>query len=177
MTDAKDIAARIVVDFIGQTLSSNQDVDDWLQARISQALTQYTAAQLSEHEIKCVREHAHAERLIEWLKNDNRPALTAFTEGPDRQVGYAVEEYAEAKAKEALEAKFKLRMVLQRTTDLTTAFDDGLEEAAKVIEMNCQCSDQTYMPDPENRHQCPEAIEIRALKSQPSSTSPAKGKT
>ena len=42
--------------------------------------------------IICVNAHADAGRLIAWIQSsDRKPANTAFTEGPDRQVAYAVE--------------------------------------------------------------------------------------
>lgn len=35
---------------------------------------------------------AHAGRVIVWIGNPNRPpAVTAFTEGPERQIAYAIE--------------------------------------------------------------------------------------
>lgn len=40
----------------------------------------------------CVGKHADAERLVAWINDpQRRPAITAFTEGPNRQVAYAVE--------------------------------------------------------------------------------------
>jgi hypothetical protein len=43
-------------------------------------------------ESRCVNEHADAERLVEWINDPQRkPAYLAFTEGPERQVAYAVE--------------------------------------------------------------------------------------
>lgn len=42
--------------------------------------------------IACANEHASAPRLLAWIRDAARsPANTAFTEGPDRQVAYAVE--------------------------------------------------------------------------------------
>lgn len=164
--DAKDVAARIVSDFMGQTFSRSQDVADWLQIRIAKAFTHYAAAQLSEHEIKCVREHAHAERLIEWLKNDKRPALTAFTEGPDRQVGYAVEGYAVVRVSEAID---DIALGLRDHEVTQRIRDEALEDAAKVCdrpvsELLVSRRPGYYL-----------AEQIRALKSQPS-TRAAKGK-
>ena len=46
--------------------------------------------ELSALKARCVNEHATASRIIEWMKTDNLPQI-AFTEGPDRQIAYAVE--------------------------------------------------------------------------------------
>lgn len=45
-----------------------------------------------EAEMKCVNKHADADRIIEWVKDPKRkPANTAFTEGPERQIAYLIE--------------------------------------------------------------------------------------
>jgi hypothetical protein len=41
---------------------------------------------------KCANEHADAARLSAWILDTRRkPAVTAFTEGPERQIAYAIE--------------------------------------------------------------------------------------
>lgn len=48
--------------------------------------------ELVELKLRCVNNHASADRIIAWLQDDNRkPAMTAFTEGPERQIAYEVE--------------------------------------------------------------------------------------
>lgn len=45
-----------------------------------------------ELQAKCVNQHANAKMVIEWMNDSKRkPAITAFTEGPDRQIAYAFE--------------------------------------------------------------------------------------
>lgn len=42
--------------------------------------------------IQCVNEHANAQRLIDWMNDPHRkPAIIAFTEGPEKQIAYAFE--------------------------------------------------------------------------------------
>lgn len=42
---------------------------------------------------ECGRDHASAMRLIDWLQRGAKePAYIAFTEGPERQIAYAVEQ-------------------------------------------------------------------------------------
>lgn len=51
-----------------------------------------------EVKIKCVNEHANASRIIEWMNDPKRkPALHAFTEGPERQIAYIFERYLEGR--------------------------------------------------------------------------------
>lgn len=74
---------------------------------------QLNAAKEREAKLRtdCVNRHADAERLVEWVNDPNRkPAITAFTEGPDRQVAYAVDERLEAdnaKLREEIERSWK----------------------------------------------------------------------
>lgn len=57
-----------------------------------------TRKKLAEHEeslvalIKTYGNMAAADRVIEWINNPKRqPAITAFTDGAERQIAYAVE--------------------------------------------------------------------------------------
>ncbi len=45
------------------------------------------------HKRSCVLRHADFKRVVEWIRNAKRKsAVTAFTEGPERQIAYAVED-------------------------------------------------------------------------------------
>lgn len=47
----------------------------------------------AELEMRLVNQYANAERLIAWINDPKRKMpIHAFTEGPDRQIAYAVEE-------------------------------------------------------------------------------------
>ena len=47
---------------------------------------------LTKEKMLRVNEYANAARLVAWIIDPQRkPAITAFTEGPERQVAYAVE--------------------------------------------------------------------------------------
>lgn len=49
--------------------------------------------ELSDIRQEVANHYAHAGRLIEWIRNPKRKhAVNAFTEGPERQVAYAVED-------------------------------------------------------------------------------------
>lgn len=55
-------------------------------------LDNFAASRVAELRKECVNTHASADRLIAWIKsNPRKPANLAFTEGPDRQVAYAIE--------------------------------------------------------------------------------------
>lgn len=46
----------------------------------------------------CANHHANVNRIIEWINDPKRkPAVHAFTEGPERQIAYAVERLKESK--------------------------------------------------------------------------------
>lgn len=52
----------------------------------------------------CVNEHANVRRLIEWIKNPNRrPASCEFTEGPERQLAYWIDQMIYDEKKRAKE--------------------------------------------------------------------------
>lgn len=65
-------------------------------------------AQLEAEKIKRVNEYADAGRVINWVNNSCKPpANTHFTEGPERQIAYAIEkalEAAQAREKELVKA-------------------------------------------------------------------------
>lgn len=45
-----------------------------------------------EAKVRCVNEHANAQRLIAWMNDPHRkPAIIEFTEGPEKQIAYAFE--------------------------------------------------------------------------------------
>lgn len=49
-------------------------------------------SKLSNQIFWCVNQHADAGRVVAWLNDPNRPpAISAFSEGPDRQIAHAVE--------------------------------------------------------------------------------------
>ena len=65
-----------------------------LKERAEQAEIERDAlkSKLTEEQMNRVNNYADAKRLIEWIHDENRqPANTAFTEGPERLVAYAVE--------------------------------------------------------------------------------------
>lgn len=48
--------------------------------------------ELSELKIHCANNHADADRVVAWINNPKRqPPSAAFTEGPERQIAYAIE--------------------------------------------------------------------------------------
>lgn len=48
--------------------------------------------ELSELKIACANRHADADRVVAWINDPKRkPSYTAFTEGPERQIAYAIE--------------------------------------------------------------------------------------
>lgn len=48
--------------------------------------------ELSEIKIACVNRHADVDRVVAWINDPKRkPSYTTFTEGPERQIAYAVE--------------------------------------------------------------------------------------
>lgn len=47
-----------------------------------------------DHFINCVNHHADYRSVVHWMNDPNRkPAVLAFTEGPERQVAYAFEKW------------------------------------------------------------------------------------
>lgn len=48
--------------------------------------------ELCDIKIACVNNHADTERVTAWIRDPKRKAANiAFTEGPERQIAYAVE--------------------------------------------------------------------------------------
>jgi len=44
------------------------------------------------HQVHCTNVHADFKRVIEWMNDPKRkPAMLAFTAGPERNIGYAFE--------------------------------------------------------------------------------------
>ena len=69
-------------------------------------------------------EKADAERLVMWIRNPSRQrAVTAFTEGPERQVAYAVEDVINRLSGGAREER------LQTLRNLKAAADKAIESA------------------------------------------------
>lgn len=62
-----------------------------------QEASSYSAMEIHKEESRKleserVNEFARASRIIEWVNDEKRkPAIHAFTEGPERQIAYAVE--------------------------------------------------------------------------------------
>lgn len=78
-------------------------------------------------DIKCVNEHADAKRLIDWLSDPHhKPANLAFTEGPERQVAYALATVKQEWNKRCNEAC--QRQVLKQV-------NAAYEHAAKIAEL------------------------------------------
>lgn len=49
--------------------------------------------ELLDEKIRRVNHYADAARVVRWIRDPKRaPAAAAFTEGPERQVAYAVED-------------------------------------------------------------------------------------
>lgn len=70
-------------------------------------------SQLASAQIACVNDHASVKRLTDWLNNPKRkPAIYAFTEGPERTMAYWFENYwREAKTEiESLKLALKVRV-------------------------------------------------------------------
>lgn len=51
-----------------------------------------TWRQLAEMQAIRLAQSADADRVINWIRNSAKRAVTAFTEGPERQIAYAVED-------------------------------------------------------------------------------------
>ena len=104
-------------------------------------------AAVSETQANCVNTHASAERLIAWLKDRKRkPGIIAFTEGPERQVGYAVEaamEETELKAKASYEHEMHLsRRIVDGVKEVNDHILDVAEEArAEAFEEAAKIAD------------------------------------
>jgi len=46
-----------------------------------------------EKSIECANRHANVERIIKWVQSrDRKPANIEFTEGPERQMAYVIED-------------------------------------------------------------------------------------
>lgn len=96
-------------------------------------------ADLHAEQYKRVNEYARAALLVEWINNPKRKsAVHAFTEGPERQVAYAIEKKLmdERKRGNALvrEATYVLSVLRDRQplSHLVIRLEEGLSAYAKA---------------------------------------------
>lgn len=81
-----------------------------------QAQNKKWGADFHSEQSKRVNEYARAALLVEWINNPKRKsAVHAFTEGPERQVAYAVEREIDALKSKMGEAERKLRVIHNET--------------------------------------------------------------
>jgi len=67
-------------------------------------------------ELKLANKYANAERVIEWINDPTRkPAILAFTEGPERQIAYAVERIIDEKDLEIKSLKTRYSELEEQT--------------------------------------------------------------
>lgn len=89
--------------------------------------------------IKCIEEHANASHVIDWMKDPKRkPAITAFTEGPERQIAYEFERVLDSDLDKAHAEWVRNQMVtdVQLVSKVKAkAYDD----AAKIVLKSHTC--------------------------------------
>lgn len=107
--------------------------------------------------LNCVNNHADSERVKEWAWSANRkPANTAFTEGPNRQMAYLIEQVEfDARSKEKERCAKIARNYLSRTFRLNfkcvCGHDFGGHDLTGKIKFKqdgcclCECSAFTFV--------------------------------
>jgi hypothetical protein len=70
---------------------AQKNIDEYA-AKLERQLSEMRT-RLQEEQIRRVNHFADVERIVAWIRDPKRaPANSAFTEGPERQVAYAIEE-------------------------------------------------------------------------------------
>lgn len=76
--------------------------------------------------VNCVNRHADVEVVLEWAKSSpQKPAIVAFTEGPDRNIAYYIEELKAELAREVLQHQTAREEFAKEIAAVNNSFGDG----------------------------------------------------